>query len=104
MGRVVTEDPEHPDRWMVIDGRRWRRSDPSLPPPLVEALRSHLGRARSAVRLAKRDADDAALAAARRRVGLAKHGLGERGEPWWERAEADRRAAAEDALAELEQR
>ncbi len=104
MGRVVTEDPEHPDRWLVIDGRRWRRTDPSLPPPLAEALRSQLGRARSAVRLAKRDGDDAALAAARARVGLAKHGLGERGEPWWERAEAERRAAAEAALDELEQR
>ncbi len=104
MGRVVAEDPEHPDRWLVIDGRRWRRTDPALPHPLVEALQSHLGRARSAVRAAKRDGDEAALAAARERVGLAKHGLGERGEPWWERLEAERLAAAEEALSRLDQR
>jgi len=102
MGRVVTEDPEHPDRWLVIDGRRWRRTDPSLPPPLVEALQSQLGGARSAVRTAKRDGDDAALAAARERVGLAKRGLGERGDPWWQREEPERLAQAEASLEELE--
>lgn len=104
MARVVAEDPEHPDRWLVIDGRRWRRTDPSLPHPLVEALQSQLGSARSAVRTAKREGDDAALAAARARVGLAKRGLGERGEPWWQRPEAERRAQAEGALEELSQR
>ena len=104
MGREITEDPEHPDRWMVIDGRRWRRTDPSLPHPLVEALQSQLGGARSAVRTAKRDGDDAALAAARERVGLAKRGLGERGDPWWQRPEQERLAQAEASLAELERR
>ncbi|NYF15453.1 hypothetical protein HDC37_000265 [Microbacterium sp. AK009] len=92
------------DRWLVINGRRWRRTDPSLPEDVVAALTSHLGRARSAVRTARRAAeeDPDALAAARARVNLAKHGLGERGPAWWDRPEAERREAALSALAELD--
>ncbi|MDO9395012.1 MAG: biopolymer transporter Tol, partial [Herbiconiux sp.] len=45
----------------------------------------------------------AAVAAARTRVGLAKHGLGERGPRWWDRPEAERVADARAALEELEQ-
>jgi hypothetical protein len=67
------------ERWLVVNGRRWRRTDPSLPEDVVAALKSHLGRGRSGVRTAQKDADDDAVAAARKRVGLAKHGLGERG-------------------------
>lgn len=94
------------ERWLVIDGRRWRRTDPSLPEDVVAALTSHLGRARSAVKAARRAREDDpdALAAARARVDLAKHGLGERGPYWWDRPEAERREAALSALAELEAR
>jgi len=53
------------ERWLVIDGRRWRRTDPSLPDDIVAALKSHLGRGRSAVGAAKRRGDDDAVAAAR---------------------------------------
>ncbi|MDO9395324.1 MAG: biopolymer transporter Tol, partial [Herbiconiux sp.] len=63
------------ERWLVVGGRRWRRTDPALPADLVEALTSQLGRGRSGVRTAKRAGDEAGVAAARRRVGLAKHGL-----------------------------
>lgn len=90
------------ERWLVIDGRRWRRTDPALSPDLVDALKSHLGKGRSAVRTAKRAGDDAAVAAARTRVGLAKGGLGERGPKWWDEREADRIARAERALADLD--
>jgi hypothetical protein len=90
------------ERWLVIDGRRWRRTDPCLPPALVERLTSHLGRGRSGVRAAKHADDAAALAAARRRVGLAKLGLGERGDHWWDRPEGDRLAQAREALRELD--
>lgn len=90
------------ERWLVVDGRRWRRTDPSLPDDLVAALKSHLGRGRSAVGAAKRRADDEAVAAARERVSLAKHGLGERGPYWWDEPEADRLARAEDALRQLD--
>ncbi|MFJ4038076.1 biopolymer transporter Tol [Microbacterium sp. NPDC090007] len=90
------------DRWLVIDGRRWRRTDPALPDPIVQRLRSHLGRARSAVRTAKRSEDDAAVADARRRVGLAKHGLGERGPRWWDDETSARLDRAREALDELD--
>ncbi|WP_422880443.1 biopolymer transporter Tol [Microbacterium albipurpureum] len=92
------------ERWLVIDGRRWRRTDPSLPEDVVTALTSHLGRARSAVKTARRASqeDPDALAAARARVNLAKHGLGERGPYWWDRPEGERREAALTALAELD--
>jgi len=95
------DDAAADERWLVVNGRRWRRTDPSLPDDVVEALKSHLGSARSAVRNAP---DDDARAEARRRVGLAKRGLGERGERWWERAESDRLEQARSALSELEAR
>jgi hypothetical protein len=97
----VTADDD--ERWLVIDGRRWRRTDPALPAELVASLTSHLGRGRSAVRRARRADDPDAVAAARRRVDLAKHGLGERGPYWWDEPEAERLARAESALRELRQ-
>lgn len=93
---------EADDHYFLVNGRRWRRTDPALPEELAAALRSHLGRGRNAVKTAKRAGDDAALAAARHRNGLAKHGLGERGPEWWTRPEADRIADAEQALADLD--
>ncbi len=90
------------DRWLVIDGRRWRKTDPSLPEDVVAALTSHLGRGRSGVRNAKRRGHDDAVAAARRRVDLAKHGLGERGPYWWDEPETDRLARAREALQQLD--
>ncbi|MGA8988103.1 hypothetical protein [Aeromicrobium sp.] len=100
--------PEPPDeaddseRWMVVKNRRWRRTDPILPSDLVEALKSHLGRGRSGVRAAKRREDAAAVKSARRRVDLAKHGLGERGPKWWEVDEPTRLRRAREALNELD--
>lgn len=93
---------EPDDHFFVVDGRRWRRTDPAIPEELAARLRSHLGRGRNAVGRAKRAGDDEALAAARHRNGLAKHGLGERGPAWWERPEADRVADAERAAAQLD--
>lgn len=90
------------ERWLVIDGRRWRRTDPSLPADLVEALTSHLGKGRSGVRAGKKAGDDERVTASRRRVGLAKAGLGERGPYWWDEPEDARLARARDALRELE--
>ena len=87
-------------RWLVVDGRRWRRQDPLLAPTIADRLTSHLGRARSAVGALKRAGEDPAPA--RARVGLAKHGLGERGTPWWELTEAERRARARASLEELD--
>lgn len=99
---MVDRGESDDERWMVIDGRRWRRTDPILPDDVVAALKSHLGRGRSGVRVAKRDDDAQAVAAARRRTDLAKHGLGERGPYWWDEPEADRLARAAEAMLALD--
>lgn len=69
---------------LVIDGRRWRATDPGIPLALKAELVHELMAARRAVRSAA--GDEAAVAAARRRVQDAKVALGERGAPWWEPA------------------
>ena len=96
-------DPHDAEHWLVVGGRRWRRTDPCLPAELVEALTSHLGRGRASVRPAKNDGDDERLARARRRVDLAKHGLGERGVRWWDDTEPARVERARDALRRLDE-
>jgi hypothetical protein len=97
----VTREVERTDdgRYVVVDGRRWRTADPALPDDVRARLLHHLAVARSAVRTA---ADDVTRAAARARVQLAKTGLGERGEPWWEQDDAARRARWEAALRALD--
>ena len=98
----MSREVEHTDdgRWIVVDGRRWRKADPGLPDDVRAQLLHHLGVARSAVRTSR--GDDDAVAAARARVQLAKTGLGERGTPWWEQDDAERRARWESALRDLE--
>ena len=69
---------EHTDdgRYIVVKGRRWRATDPSIP----ENLRSELVKAlMTGRRLVKTEGD-----AARVMVNDAKVALGERGDPWWE--------------------
>jgi hypothetical protein len=61
-----------------IDGRRWRKTDPSIPEPLRKQLVAELMSARRAVK------DGSDLAAARARVQDAKVALGERGPRWWQ--------------------
>ncbi|MGB3829974.1 MAG: 2-polyprenylphenol hydroxylase [Ornithinimicrobium sp.] len=87
------------ERYLVVKGRRWRRQDPAVPEDAAAALRSHLGRGRSAVGVAKRRDEDPAPH--RRRVNLAKHGLGERGTPWWEQTAQQRQDRWQEALSEL---
>jgi hypothetical protein len=70
-------------RYVVIDGRRWRASDPALPAERREELVRELMSARSAVGHAKRRGDAGAERAARDRVHAAKVALGERGPKWW---------------------
>ena len=89
-------------RFVVVDGSRWRTADPALPGDIRARLLHHLGVARSGVRTAGSAGDEVAVAAARARVQLAKTGLGERGEPWWEQDDDARRARWEAALRALE--
>lgn len=85
-------------RYIVVSGRRWRATDPSLPQDLVGRLTSHLGKARSSIR----HAEGAELTAWRARVQTAKEGLGERGTPWWELSHTERSQRAQDALETLD--
>ena len=89
-------------RWVIVDGRRWRATDPAVPDDVRAHLQHHLGVARARVRAAGRNGDDAGVVAARTRVHLAKTGLGERGTAWWEQDADARRARWEAALAELD--
>ncbi len=69
-------------RYLIINGRRWRASDPGIPANLRGELVNELMAARRAVRDAR--SDETALGLARNRVQDAKVALGERGQPWWE--------------------
>ncbi|MCS5478212.1 DUF3253 domain-containing protein [Corynebacterium sp. YIM 101645] len=73
-----SENVEHtPDgRYIVVKGRRWRATDPSIP----ESLRAELVSALMTGRRMVRTHGDAA----RVMVHDAKVALGERGDPWWE--------------------
>jgi hypothetical protein len=86
--------PEHtPDgRYVVVDGRRWRATDPEIPQDVAAQLRKDLMSARRDVGAALRAADPVAEKAARARVQAAKVALGERGTPWWEQTPQERRA------------
>jgi hypothetical protein len=91
---------EHTDdgRWIVVDGRRWRATDPLIPEPVAAELRRSLMAARRAVGAALKASDEAAERAARARVHAAKTALGERGTPWWEQTDDERRARWEAGL------
>ncbi len=71
------DGPEHTEscHHIVVNGRRWRATDPSIPEGLRIELVAALMSARRAVR-----SDESARPA----VHDAKVALGERGEPWWE--------------------
>ncbi|MET4046662.1 MULTISPECIES: hypothetical protein [unclassified Rhodococcus (in: high G+C Gram-positive bacteria)] len=80
--REYTED----GHFIVIEGRRWRATDPSIPEDRNAELRSILMAWRRDVR------STGGTAASRAGVQAAKVALGERGTPWWEQLESERRA------------
>jgi hypothetical protein len=86
---------------MIIRGRRWRATDPQVPPEASAVLRRELMSARRAVGAALRAGDGDAERAARDRVQRAKVALGERGTPWWEQTDAERRERWESLLRTL---
>lgn len=74
-------------RYIIVAGRRWRATDPAIPPHFRQELVAELMDARRAVKSAHDDPE--AMAAARDRVHHAKVALGERGDPWWEEPTVD---------------
>ena len=93
---VTTED----GHFIVIDGRRWRATDPAIPDEVAAELRKALMSARRDVGTAKRRGEDEKPA--RARVQIAKVALGERGTPWWEQTLDERRERWEQGLRELD--
>lgn len=84
---MTRQPPERtPDgRYIIVNGRRWRTSNPQLAPEERQTLVNQLMQARRDVASAKRANDADALHDARQRVHAAKVALGERGAPWWEK-------------------
>lgn len=68
------------DDLIEVKGRRWRSTDPNIPPDVRAELVSELLAARVAVNVAGGDVD--LRSAARRRVDAAEIALGEQGERW----------------------
>lgn len=75
-----TEDGHH----VIIDGRKWRATNPNLPEDERQKLVNELMNARREVGRALKAKDESAEKAARERVHAAKVALGERGPKWWE--------------------
>jgi hypothetical protein len=84
---VVTHTDD--GRYIVVEGRRWRATDPDIPEDRAAELRSVLMAWRRQV---KADRGTERERAARDGVQAAKVALGERGTPWWEQTAAERRA------------
>lgn len=78
-GETITPD----GRYLVVRGRLWRRSDPSLPEPDRQAAVNDLMQARRDVGSALKANDRGRLHQARAQVDAAKRRLGERGPVWW---------------------
>ena len=84
--------------WIVVDGRRWRATDPAIPEADASRLRRWLMAARRDVGAATKADDRTAEKQARGRVHAAKTALGERGPRWWEQSDDERRARWSDGL------
>ena len=85
--RTTTTTPD--GRYVVVDGRRWRATDPAIPQARRQELTDVLMAWRREVRRARGTDDEPA---ARAGVHATKVALGERGTPWWEQSEDERRA------------
>lgn len=87
-GPPLTEDGHH----VVIDGRKWRGTDPEIPAERrAELQRVLMAWRREVGRVTRTRAGAEAEATARAGVQAAKVALGERGTPWWEQGAAERR-------------
>lgn len=93
---TVTAETTPDGHYVVINGRRWRATDPAIP----EQRRDELTRALMAWRReVRRTKGTAAEARSRAGVQAAKVALGERGDPpWWEQTDAQRRARWQAAV------
>jgi DNA invertase Pin-like site-specific DNA recombinase len=70
-------------RYIIVRGRLWRATNPTLPADLRQRLVNELMDARRGVAAARRDNRRYEEVKAKKRVQRAKEGLGERGPVWW---------------------
>ncbi|MGA5465307.1 hypothetical protein [Mycobacterium sp. NPDC050041] len=80
-----TDDGHH----IVVDGRKWRATDPAIPEERRAELTRILMAWRRKVRQARGTDREPTVRAG---VHAAKVALGERGTPWWEQTDEQRRA------------
>lgn len=97
MSAPTTPDGHH----VVINGRKWRATDPAIPDEIRDELQHALMAARRAIAQSHRDDDPEAERQARDRVQTAKVALGERGTPWWEQSPEERERRWTDGLRRL---
>ncbi|WP_206487774.1 hypothetical protein [Rhodococcus sp. KRD162] len=90
----MTAEPESTEdgRYVVIKGRRWRATDPKIPEQRDAELRSILMDWRREVKRTSGAPE------ARAGVQATKVALGERGTPWWEQSDDERRRRWETEL------
>lgn len=83
-------EPTSDGRYLVIEGRRWRATDPAIPEKRRQELTNILMAWRREVRRTRGTEEERT---SRDGVQAAKLALGERGQPpWWEQSEAEREA------------
>jgi hypothetical protein len=75
-------------RYILVGGRRWRATDPMIPEERSAELRSALMAWRREIKAVR---GTEAERSARDGVQAAKVALGERGRPWWEQTDAERK-------------
>ncbi|MGF0310226.1 hypothetical protein [Rhodococcus sp. IEGM1428] len=90
----MADEPEHTEdgHYIVIKGRRWRATDPDIPEDRNAELRSILMAWRREVKRTSGAPES------RAGVQATKVALGERGTPWWEQSDDERRARWESAV------
>jgi hypothetical protein len=86
MKKNIEKTPD--GHYIIVDGKKWRATNPNLPEEQRQKLVNDLMKARRDVGAALRTGDKAAEAEARGRVNEAKIALGERGPKWWDEAES----------------
>jgi hypothetical protein len=87
--------------YIIVNGRKWRATDPSIPEEELHELKHFLALGRSGSRKSSGKTEED-VKPARQYTGLAKLGLGERGQPvWWEDSNEGRRKRWTEALEQL---
>ncbi|KAK4161689.1 hypothetical protein QBC43DRAFT_323094 [Cladorrhinum sp. PSN259] len=96
--------PKSPDgHHIIVNNRKWRATDPSIPTEVLTELKHYLAKGRSGVRKTQSGkVGREKINISRQTTALAKLGLGERGKPeWWNDTPSNRQKRWESALESL---